>query len=93
MDPGQDLGRLVLPDDMSFYALDSKGQTAIHQDPERMFQYPSEVGDASLKSAVATMLSQPRGTVEYTFGGTSRTALFNESDVTGWRFVLVRIRK
>jgi methyl-accepting chemotaxis protein len=85
--------RIKLPDDMSFYALDSKGQTAIHQDPERMFQYPSEVGDASLKSAVATMLSQPRGRVEYRFAGTSRTALFNESDVTGWRFVLVRIRK
>jgi hypothetical protein len=84
--------RIKLPDGMTFYALDSKGQTAIHQYPERMFQYPSEVGDASLKSAVATMLSQPRGSVEYRFGGTSRTAIFNKSDVTGWRFVLVRIR-
>jgi hypothetical protein len=83
--------RLEPPADLIFYALDPGGQTAIHMDPDRMFQYPAEEGDASLKAAVSTILSQRRGRVEYRFGGRERTALFSSSAVTGWRFVLVRL--
>lgn len=80
-----------LPDNMTFYALDSNGQAAIHRDPERMFQYPSDLGEPSLRAAVETILSQPRGVIEYEFDGTNRVGVFNKSDATGWHFVLVRI--
>lgn len=85
--------RIRLPHDMTFYALDPNGQAAIHLDPERMFQFPAELGEASLKSAVATILSQPWGSVDYRFGGKSRTAIFDKSDITGWHFVLVQIHE
>jgi hypothetical protein len=84
--------RIRLPHDLTFYALDPNGQAAIHLDPELMFQFPSELGEASLKAAVATILSQPRGSVDYRFGGKSRTAIFDKSDITGWHFVLVQVR-
>ena len=80
-----------LPDDMTFYALDANGQAAIHRDPKRMFQYPSDLGEPTLRAAVETILSKPRGTVEYEFDGTKRVGVFNKSDATGWHFVLVRI--
>lgn len=80
-----------LPDNMTFYALDANGQAAIHRDPERMFQYPSDLGEPSLRTAVETILSQPRGRIEYEFAGTKRVGVFNKSDATGWHFVLVRI--
>lgn len=82
-----------LPADMTFYALDAAGKTAIHQAPDLMFAFPSDIGDASLKAAVATILSQREGVVHYHFAGTGRTAIFRASDATGWRFVLVRIGK
>jgi hypothetical protein len=85
--------RTGLPDDMTFYALDEKGQAAIHKDPDKMFLYPSDLGESSLKSAVATILSQPRGGVDYSFEGKARTAVFNKSDLTHWHFVLVRMHK
>ena len=85
--------RTGLPDNMTFYALDAKGQTVIHKDPEKMFEYPSDLGDATLKSAVTTILSQRQGSVDYNFGGQFRTAIFNKSDVTGWHFVLVQVGK
>jgi hypothetical protein len=85
--------RMRLPQGMSFYALDSNGQAAIHMDPERMFQFPAELGEVTLKSAVATILSQPQGSVDYRFGGKSRTAIFEQSAITGWHFVLVRVHE
>jgi len=85
--------RAALPDDLVFYALDAKGQAVIHKDPDLMFQFPSDIGDASLKAAVATILSTGEGVTEYTFRGTRRTALFNKSEATGWHFVLVQVRR
>lgn len=85
-------GRAGLPADLVFYALDAQGQTALHRDPTRMFAYPSDLGDPSLKSAVATILAKDRGQVEYDFQGTHRVALFDRSPLTGWTFVLASIR-
>lgn len=82
--------RTALPNDLVFYAIDAKGQTAIHKDPGKMFAFPSDLGDASLKAAVKTMLSSDQGSVSYQFQGTSRRALFEASDATGWRFVLAK---
>lgn len=84
--------RTGLPPDLVFYALDSKGRTAIHLDPARIFQNPAELGDASLRAAAGVILSRPEGAVRYRFEGRERTALFDSSPDTGWRFVLVRLR-
>jgi methyl-accepting chemotaxis protein len=83
--------RTDVPKDLVFYAIDGKGQTVIHKDPEKMFAFPSDLGDASLKAAVKTMLSSDHGSVAYQFQGTSRRALFQASELTGWRFVLAKI--
>ena len=71
-----------------FYALDSSGQTALHYESSLIFAFPSDIGDDSLKSAVKTMLSEPKGVVSYTFGGQQRTAIFQKSKSTGWIFVV-----
>ncbi|GAA0325133.1 hypothetical protein GCM10009087_39320 [Sphingomonas oligophenolica] len=81
----------LLPADLTFYALDSTGKTAIHKDPDLMFAFPSDMGDSSLKAAVKTILGQREGVVHYRFRNDDRTAIFRTSDATGWRFVLVRV--
>lgn len=83
---------LTLPDDLVFYALDATGRTAIHRDPEKMFVFPSDLGNPGLAWAVTTMLASDAGSVDYDFEGRHRTALFVRSAATGWRFVLVRLR-
>ena len=79
-----------MPDNLIFYALDADGRTAIHKDPERMFEFPSDMGDPSLGAAVNTILKAPAGSVTYEFRGTKRTALFETSGTLGWNFVLAR---
>ena len=69
-----------------FYALDMNGQTALHRDPSLMFEYPSDMGSDNLRSAVARMLSENSGTVEYIFRGMHKTVLFEKSSVLGWVF-------
>lgn len=76
------------PDDVVFYALDTHGKTALHKDTSLIFQFPSDIGDASLKSAVQKMLSEPEGTVRYTFRGADRAVVFKTSNITGWVFAL-----
>jgi len=77
-----------IPDDVIFYALDANGLTALHKESSLIFQFPSDIGDASLKSAVQKMLSMPEGTVRYTFRGADRTVVFKKSKITGWVFAL-----
>lgn len=92
------IGQLVtdnvrFPADLIFYALDASGETAIHTDPALLFEFPSIIGDATLKAAVAAILGQREGTVHYRFRDTARTAIFRASDMTGWRFVLAKLDK
>ena len=79
-----------LPKNVVFYALDKNGLTALHRDTSLIFQFPSDIGDQSLKSAVREMLSKPRGVIHYTFRGNARTVRFQRSDLTGWTFALGR---
>lgn len=76
------------PANFVFYALDSQGRTAVHEQSDLIFQFPSDLGDQSLKSAVKRMLSAPEGVVHYTFRNTRRTAVFRRSARTGWVFAL-----
>ena len=76
------------PADTVFYTLDDRGQTGLHRASQLIFAFPSDVGSATLKDAVQTMLSQAEGVVHYQYEGTDRTALFTRSPLTGWTYVL-----
>jgi hypothetical protein len=79
-----------IPADLVLYALDPAGKAALHRDPERMFSYPSDIGDPSLDKAVAEILAQDSGRVSYSIQGAMRIAVFARSALTGWKFVLAR---
>ena len=79
---------LRLPGGAVFYALDPDGQTALHRDAALMFEYPSDMGSDTLRSAVARMLSETSGTVEYVFRDTRKIVLFERSLVLGWVFAV-----
>lgn len=81
----------AMPDDLIFYAIDSTGKTALHRDPDKMFQFPSDMGDPSLAKAVQDILASDGGSVTYSYQGRSRTAVFVRSQLTGWKFVLARM--
>lgn len=76
------------PDDVIFYALDVRGLTALHKDTSLIFEFPSDIGDQSLKSAVEKMLSEPEGEVRYRFRDTDRVVIFHRSRTIGWTFAL-----
>lgn len=80
--------RLELPADIVFYALDAEGRTALHRDSKLMFEFPSEMGSATLSGAVKEMLSKPEGVVHYRFRGSTRVVVFERSKLTGWVFAL-----
>ena len=80
-----------LPPDVVLYALDSHGQTALHRTDELIFAFPSDVGSPTLADAVKIMLAKPEGVVEYNYGGSGRTALFERSELTGWVLVLGKV--
>lgn len=79
---------LRLPARVVFYALDPAGQTALHRDPALMFAYPSDLGDQSLRQAVATMRAKERGAVDYSFRGAQKRVLFQRSNALGWIFAM-----
>ncbi len=79
---------MQLPPAVVFYALDMNGQAALHRDPSLMFEYPSDMGSESLRSAVAKMLSEPSGAVEYLFRDMHKTVFFERSSVLEWVFAL-----
>jgi hypothetical protein len=81
-------GKMGLPDNMIFYALDQKGQAALHRASVLLFSYPSDVGSKSLtKTWRYKMLAEPEGVMTYDFYG-ERTVVFKKFPLTGWVFVI-----
>ena len=83
--------QLQLPSNVTFYALNANGRTALHREDALMFDYPSALGSPTLAAAVKTMLTKPEGVVRYRFRGTERIAAFRHGPRTGWVFVLARV--
>ena len=79
---------LPLPPGMVFYALDSKGQIALHTQEGLIFQEATQLGSPSLTAAVKHMLATRDGEVTYEFAGGRQTALFRTSSLTGWKFAI-----
>jgi methyl-accepting chemotaxis protein len=82
--------RAGMPDDLIFYALDPTGKAALHRDPDRMFHFPSDMGDPSLDKAAQDILAADSGAVSYHLLGKTRVVVFTRSTLTGWKFVLGR---
>lgn len=80
--------QMQLPAQMVFYALDMSGQTALHRNPALMFEYPSDMGSSSLRSAVEEMLTQQSGIVTYIFRDMRKTVFFERSSILGWVIAL-----
>lgn len=81
--------RTNMPPSVVLYALDATGKTALHRDPEQMFHYPSDMGDASLNHAVAEIMAGTTGTLTYSSHGKEHPVAYAASRLTGWKFVLV----
>jgi hypothetical protein len=79
--------KMGLPSDFVFYALDSNGRTSLHEKPELLFEYPSDIGSKTLNDAVKKMLSEKEGVVHYEFQG-RKTVYFKRSPLTGWVYAL-----
>jgi C4-dicarboxylate-specific signal transduction histidine kinase len=77
-----------LPAGVVFYALDSKGQIALHTQEGLIFQEAVQMGSPTLTEAVKHMLANPEGVVAYEFAGGRQKALFQTSAVTGWKFAI-----
>ena len=80
------------PSNVIFYALDERGQTALHRASDLIFAFPSDMGSPTLSGAVRTMLAEREGVVSYDYAGGPRTALFVRSGSTGWVFVLGHVQ-
>ncbi len=76
------------PPQVMFYALDARGQIALHRESSLLFEFATELGSPSLTDAVHDMLSRPEGMVRYEFQGAERQAVFKRSAVGGWVYAL-----
>jgi hypothetical protein len=79
--------RAGLPENMIFYAINEKGQVAIHRKSNLLFAFPSDMGSETLTGAVRKMLATREGVVNYDFQG-KKTVVFKRSRLTGWTFAL-----
>lgn len=80
--------KMAFPENVVFYALDSHGETTLHRQTSRLFEFAAQMGSPTLTNAVAEMLAKPGGIVRYQFEGAKRTAIYKRSAATGWVFVL-----
>ena len=77
-----------LPAGVVFYALDSKGQIALHAQEGLIFQEATQLGSPTLTEAIKQMQANREGVVAYEFAGGRQKALFQTSAVTGWKFAI-----
>jgi C4-dicarboxylate-specific signal transduction histidine kinase len=77
-----------LPDGVVFYALDGKGQIALHTQEGRIFQEATQLGSPTLAEAVRRMLTTAEGVVGYEFEGARQKAVYQTSSLTGWKFAV-----
>ena len=80
--------KIGFPKQVVFYALDSRGEIALHRETSLLFEFATQLGSPSLTKAVEEMLAKPEGTVHYEFEGGQKTAIYKRSSVTGWVFAL-----
>ena len=84
---------LSLPDNMVFYAFDDKFITSLHFRPKWIFQDPTKLQIQSLTNAVKEIVARHEGLTSYKFEGRTRDVIYHTSSLTGWHFILGKIRE
>jgi hypothetical protein len=79
---------LDFPSQVMFYALDPRGQIALHRESGLLFEFATDLGSPTLTSAVKEILAKPEGAVHYEFQGAEREAIFKKSGAIGWVYAL-----
>lgn len=79
---------LDLPAYMYFFVLDDSGQVALHSDPAKIMQYPATFGGESVAGAMATITSGANGTLDYSYDGRLRRAVYGTSGPAGWHYAV-----
>jgi polar amino acid transport system substrate-binding protein len=79
---------LDLPAYMYFLAVDGDGQVALHSDPSKIMQYPATFGGQSVADAMATITSGGNGTLDYSYDGRLRRAVYGASGPAGWHYAV-----
>lgn len=73
---------------VAFFALAPNGLTTLHRKTDRHFLDPREMGSESLKKATNEILSGTSGKTTYVFDKATKTAIYQTSTLTNWRFVI-----
>lgn len=81
-------GEIALPGDMVFYALNDRGETALHSDPKWLLAKPVNLRSETLALSVWDILDKKEGITRYEFEGQDKVVAFTVSALTGWHVVL-----
>lgn len=68
-----------------FWAVDARGITALHSDPNNILQDAGKMSP-ELHRAITHMMTTDSGMEHYSFKGKSRTVLYRHSTLTGWTY-------
>ena len=79
---------LALRPDVAFFALAPNGLTTLHKITRREFLDPRDLGSETLKKAANEMLSHPAGESSYEFDNATKTAIYQTSPLTQWKFAI-----
>ncbi len=85
--------QISLPDDMVFYALNDKGETALHSSTKWLLEEPAKLRSQTLAAAVREILTKWEGAVSYEFEGEGKIVAFSVSTFSGWHFALGMVRQ
>ncbi|KAA6187059.1 transporter substrate-binding domain-containing protein [Thiohalocapsa marina] len=85
---------LSLPEDRTFFALDSRGKYILHAKAPRIGQDPAVQVTPAARDIFRRMMQQPQGQVGLSLAGRDQVLSFRKSTLTGWRFaVITKLRK
>ncbi|MCJ7588819.1 MAG: cache domain-containing protein [Candidatus Aminicenantes bacterium] len=79
---------IALPANMVFFALNDRGETALHSNPKWLLEEPAKMRSETLALSVREILAKKEGTTSYEFEGQDKVVEFAVSPLTGWHVAL-----
>jgi methyl-accepting chemotaxis protein len=79
---------IALPENMVFYALNDRGETALHSETKWLLEKPVNLRSETLALAVWEILAKEDGVTSYEFEGKNKVVAFTVSPLTGWHVAL-----
>jgi hypothetical protein len=81
---------LRLPDNCTWFVVDSSGLTMLDREPEYIFMNALTEGSASLKGTLEQAFKAEQGRIDYELGGLARKGFFRRLPHLDWWMVMVR---